>query len=178
MALNDKQTRFCEEYLIDFNATQAAIRAGYSEKTAGSQGHDLLKKPEIQSYLSDKSLRIANKLGINQERVLKEMARIAFSDLRQFFDENGQIKPIHELDDDAAAALASMEIDELYEQEGFRKVNIGQTKKIKIWNKKDSLEQLARYLGLYKEDNEQRKIAIPIMTVDPLAGDGKEVDKK
>ena len=51
--MNEKQKRFCEEYLIDCNATQAAIRAGYSEKTAGSQAFDLLKKPEIQNYIQD-----------------------------------------------------------------------------------------------------------------------------
>lgn len=52
-ALNDKQAAFAREYLVDFNATQAAIRAGYSRKTAGSQGHDLLKKPEIQELLAE-----------------------------------------------------------------------------------------------------------------------------
>ena len=51
--MNEKQKRFCEEYLIDCNATQAAIRAGYSEKTAGSQAFDLLKKPEIQNYIAE-----------------------------------------------------------------------------------------------------------------------------
>jgi phage terminase small subunit len=51
--LNDKQTAFVREYLVDFNATQAAIRAGYSPKTAGSQAHDLLKKPEIQACLAE-----------------------------------------------------------------------------------------------------------------------------
>jgi phage terminase small subunit len=51
--LNDKQTTFVREYLMDFNATQAAIRAGYSRKTAGSQAHDLLKKPEIQACLAE-----------------------------------------------------------------------------------------------------------------------------
>ena len=51
--MNEKQKRFCEEYLIDCNATQAAIRAGYSEKTAGSQAFDLLKKPEIQNYIQE-----------------------------------------------------------------------------------------------------------------------------
>lgn len=54
MALNDKQRRFVDEYLVDLNATQAAIRAGYSPKTAGSQAFDLLKKPEIHEYIEER----------------------------------------------------------------------------------------------------------------------------
>lgn len=173
MALNDKQTRFCEEYLIDFNATKAAIRAGYSKKSAYSIGSENLTKPEIQEYLAKKSDKVANKLGINQERVLQEIARLAFSDIRKYYDEDGKLKPIHELDDDAAAALAGVEVDELFDQQGFNKVEVGQTKKIKVWNKKDGLEQLARYLGLYEKDNKQKQTPVPVMNIDPLGGETK-----
>ena len=75
--LNDKQAAFVREYLVDFNATQAAIRAGYSKRTAGSQAHDLLKKPEIQAALSEGQKRLAEVTETEAEwirRRLKEEA--------------------------------------------------------------------------------------------------------
>ena len=75
--LNDKQAAFVREYLVDFNATQAAIRAGYSKKTAGSQAHDLLKKPEVQAALSEGQKRLAEATETEAEwirRRLKEEA--------------------------------------------------------------------------------------------------------
>lgn len=77
MALNDKQKRFIEEYLIDLNATQAAIRAGYSEKTAGSQGHDLLKHPEISRALEKAQAQRSEKVGISAEWVLENLKNVA-----------------------------------------------------------------------------------------------------
>lgn len=79
MSLNEKQKRFVLEYLIDLNATQAAIRAGYSKKTAYSIGQENLKKPEIQKAIQAKQNKLQNKLEITQERVLEELAQVAFS---------------------------------------------------------------------------------------------------
>lgn len=79
MPLNEKQKRFVLEYLIDLNATQAAIRAGYSKKTAYSMGQENLKKPEIQKAIQAKQNKLQNKLEITQERVLQELAQIAFA---------------------------------------------------------------------------------------------------
>lgn len=109
--LNDKQKRFILEYLIDFNATQAAIRAGYSAKTAGSQAHKLLLNPEIQAAIRREQEKTANRLTLTREKVLEQYARIAFSDSRAFFDKDGRLLPVPELDDDASAALQSYEVE-------------------------------------------------------------------
>ena len=77
--LTPKQRRFIDEYLIDLNATQAAIRAGYSEKTAYSIGLQNLKKLEIQAEIQKRRNRLQSKLEITQERVLQELAAIAFT---------------------------------------------------------------------------------------------------
>lgn len=77
---NDKHERFCQEYLVDFNATQAAIRAGYSKKTAGSQAHDLLKKPEIQARLAELKGEIAERLRIEQDEVFNRWWNTANAD--------------------------------------------------------------------------------------------------
>jgi phage terminase small subunit len=81
--VNKKQELFVQEYLVDLNATQAAIRAGYSKKTAGAVGHDLLKHPEIESALQKAMDRRSNKVGVTAERVLKELEVIAFSDISE-----------------------------------------------------------------------------------------------
>ncbi|WP_082017872.1 terminase small subunit [Leisingera sp. ANG-Vp] len=83
MALTAKQERFVAEYLIDLNATQAAIRAGYSAKTAHSVGHENLRKPEIAKAIQEAQAKRSEKTGITQERVLQELARIGFADIRK-----------------------------------------------------------------------------------------------
>lgn len=78
--LTEKQKRFCEEYLIDFNATQAALRAGYSQKTAYSIGDENLRKPEIQSEIQTLIQKRSERTGISADTVITELAKIAFSD--------------------------------------------------------------------------------------------------
>lgn len=77
MALNDKQRRFVDEYLVDSNATQAAIRAGYSAKTAGSQGHDLLKHPEISQAIQEGQEALSNRATMTAADVIERLAEIA-----------------------------------------------------------------------------------------------------
>ena len=79
MALTDKQKRFCEEYLIDLNATQAAIRAGYSPKTAEQTESRLLRNVKVQEYIAKRQKELSRSTEITQERVIKELALIAFS---------------------------------------------------------------------------------------------------
>jgi phage terminase small subunit len=78
--LTPKQEKFCTEYLVDLNATQAATRAGYSAKTAGAIGFELLKKPQIQSQIEINRVEVAKTTGITPERVLQELGKIAFAD--------------------------------------------------------------------------------------------------
>lgn len=150
-SLNDKQKLFCEHYLISFNATQAAIKAGYSKNSAYSQAHDLLKKPEIQKYLQSKKERIAAKLEITQERTMQEIGRIAFSDIRKILTARNTIIPIASLDDDTAAALSSLQVDELYAGSEGQKYWVGQSKKIRMYDKTKALEMLAKHFGIYQE---------------------------
>lgn len=151
-ALNARQVRFVEEYLVDFNATQAAIRAGYSKRTASEQGYDLLRKPQIAEAIQAKQRELSAKTGITVERVVQELARLAFSDIRKLYREDGSLKNPTELDDEAAAALAGVDVVELA---GAMKVggeDGGQhaamyVKKVKLWDKKGALETLLKHLG-------------------------------
>lgn len=109
--LNAKQERFVLEYLVDLNATQAAIRAGYSQKTAGAQAHDLLKKPEIQDAIAAARNATSQRLELTREDCIRQYQRIAFSDPRKLFSPGGGILPITQLDDDTAAAVQGYEIE-------------------------------------------------------------------
>ena len=78
---NPKQSAFCREYVLDYNGTQAAIRAGYSKRTAYSQSFDLLKKPESQKEIQALESRIENKVIITKDKILRELSMIGFANL-------------------------------------------------------------------------------------------------
>ena len=93
MSINDKQTAFVREYLVDFNATQAAIRAGYSKRTAGSQAHDLLKKPEIQAALGEGQKRLAEVTETEAEWVRRRLKEEA-TDYTEFASHSARIRAL------------------------------------------------------------------------------------
>jgi len=164
MALTTKQIRFCQEYVTDFNATQSAIRAGYSEDTAGSIGHENLKKPEIEAYINELKNDSANALQITREKVLSAWKQLAYYDARKFYDDSGNLLDIQKLDDETAFALAGFEITE---EKGIDIITgefgvTGHTKKIKMSDRTKALEMLTRYLGLLEKDNMQSAPVINI----------------
>ena len=145
--LTPKQERFVEEYLTDLNATQAAIRAGYSEESARSIGCENLTKPDIQDAIAAARKALAEGCGITLERVQKEYARLAFLDIRKAFDEEGRLKPIHELDDDTAAAILGLEVETLFDGKGQDREIVGRLHKIKLSDKRASLDSIAKLFG-------------------------------
>ncbi len=112
--LNEKQRQFAKEYLIDLNATQAAIRAGYSPKAAGQVGFKLLKNDQVQAILATGRKRVEDKLDISRERIMREYARVAFSDIRNYgeWDAAGRatMKPSTDLSDDHTAAISELTV--------------------------------------------------------------------
>ena len=153
--MTPKQAAFVDEYLIDLNATQAAIRAGYSAKTAGVVGHENLKKPEIAELLSSRMAAREGRTEITQDRVLLELSRLAFLDIRKAFDASGNLKEVCELDDDTAAAIAGIEISESVGESGA----VTRLKKIKFSDKRASLDLAGRHLGMWND-----KVALTIET--------------
>jgi len=147
--LTPKQQRFVEEYLVDLNATQAAIRAKYSAKTAPFIGHENLKKPNIAAAISRRMKDRARRTEITQDRVLAEYAKLAFYDPRAFYDDNGDLIPIKQLDDQSAAAVAGMDVAST--TEGKLPITI---RKIKLADKKGALDSIARHLGMFVDRTE------------------------
>ena len=154
MALNEKQRLFVGEYLIDLNATQAAKRAGYSAKTSHVIGHELLKKPEIAAAVSEAMAAREKRTHITQDRVLQELARLAFSDIRKAFREDGTLKPPSELDDDMAAALAGIDTTTERLRGGEEDATSLTTKKIKVFDKGAALTLAMKHLGMLTEKSE------------------------
>jgi phage terminase small subunit len=149
--INPKQQRFVDEYLVDLNATKAAIRAGYSEKTAGQQAFDLLKKPEIQDAIEVAQKSRQQRTHITQDRVLQELARIAFFDPRKLLDESGNPRSLTDLDDDTAAAVAGLDLLEEYRGSGDEREFVGYVKKFKIADKNTALTNAMRHLGMLND---------------------------
>lgn len=154
--LNTRQRAFVAEYIKDSNATKAAIRAGYSEGPAGQIGFKLLKNAQISAEIEQGREQIVAQVtaetGITLERTLREIAKGAFHDPRKFFNATGGLRPVLDLDDATAAALAGFEVAEIKAGEGLV---IGETKKIKIADRKGYLDMLMKHLGGYKKDNDQ-----------------------
>lgn len=150
MPLTPKQQRFVEEYLVDLNATQAAIRAKYSIKTARQVGSENLSKPVIAAAIAEAMKKREQRTNLTADRVLKELERIAFSDPRRFYDADGNLKDPQDWDDDTAAAVASLEVEEEIEKNGHRHITT-RLKKIKRWDKNAALLQAMRHLGLLKD---------------------------
>ena len=153
--LTDKQKRFCDEYLIDGNATQAAIRAGYSPKTANEQGARLLANVSISEYIRARQKKTADKLSLTHERLAEEYARVAFSDVRRLYNEDGSLKDPKDWDDDMAAAVAGVETIE--ERDPKTKQLTGYTRKVKLWSKSAAMADVGKHLGFFEKDNEQKK---------------------
>lgn len=149
--LTPRQERFVAEYLTDLNATKAAIRAGYSKRSAYSQGHDLLKKPEVQEAISKATAKRATKLELTAERVLLEATRLAFADPAQAFTPEGALLPLPEIPEELRRAVSGLDVEALFEGRGESREQVGTLRKIRFWSKPDALELLAKHLKLLTE---------------------------
>jgi len=166
--LSNKMELFCQEYLVDLNATQAAIRAGYSEYTAKEIGYENLTKLHIQERIKELQKHRAEKLGITQERVLKEYARLSFFDIRKIYTEDGRLKEVRDLDDDTAAAIMGIDAVILSRDEGQSVQE--SVKKYKMADKKGALDSVAKHLGMFGSDPDTQKVVVKIVDMTGKAG--------
>lgn len=157
MALNPKQERFCEEYIIDLNATQAAIRAGYSEDTAGSQAHDLLKKPEIYSLISELRAKISDNNGNLVQRVIDELIKVGFSNIQDYISTGNEVRDLSLVDSGKASAIAGVKKSTTTFGDGNGNEGVKEVVEFKMWDKISALEKIGRHLGIFEKDNSQSK---------------------
>jgi len=144
--LSQVQKRFVEEYIIDLNATRAAITAGYSKNTATMQASRLLTKANVNEAIRNKIKERSNRTEVTSDMVLKELALIAFFDPRNLFDDNGKLKRVSDLEPEIAKAIAS--IDAIKRKDGEEWVDVD---KVKVNDKIRSLELLGKHLGMFTD---------------------------
>lgn len=142
--LTEKQQRFVDEYLIDLNATQAAIRAGYSVKSANEQGSQNLAKLSIQQAIAEQMAERSKRTGINQDRVVLELAKIALVKMTDIVDSQGRIKSDASPDD-----LACIESVKYKESESDTGSSV--EREVKIASKLKALELLGKHLGMWND---------------------------
>ncbi len=147
---NQQHELFCREYVATrFNGRRAAIMAGYDGENPSHSAWALRQRPEIKDRIAELSERVLDVAQVTGDMIVLEAARIAFSDIRQVFDEDGNLKPIHQLSDDAAAAIEGIEIDTKNETEidedGNKKFVTIRTAKIKRAPKLAALRLLMEY---------------------------------
>ena len=105
MKLNPKRERFCQEFVVDHNATQAVISAGYAEKTATSQASRLLTKVNVQQRIADLQRDIRERTDVDIDQVIEALARVAFFDPQSLFDDDGKLIPVEQPPANVAKAV-------------------------------------------------------------------------
>jgi phage terminase small subunit len=182
VALTDRQRLFVAEYLVDLNATQAAIRAGYSPRTARQQGNRLLTHVDVQPAIiaaqAERAQRVAAQVQQVEslaDRVLREVSLIAFSDIGdvvEFTADGPRMRPMHEIPESARRTISNLEV----RQEHGTEDRPGATcVKFKQWSKDANLAKLMQHLGLLVEKHEHSgevrlKISAEELSDDELAG--------
>jgi phage terminase small subunit len=179
-ALNSRRLTFCKEYIIDFNGSRAAICAGFAENSARSTASFLLTNPNIQAEIDRLRKAREDRLEASADFVVRELMRIAKFDIRQAYDSDGSLKAPHDLPDDVAKVISSVEVDELYEGVGKDREKIGVTKKIKTWDKIRALEALGEHFGIFKRPgdtdpakDEKKKQLDLLQIIKIMSKDGK-----
>lgn len=145
--LTPKQARFVEEYLRDLNATQAAIRAGYSEKTANEQGAQLLAKPAVAEAVDAAKLARSVETRVGNRYVLRSLVEQAEADLKDLFDpKTNDLLPIEQRPPVWRTGLVqSVEIEALFAGHGKDRIQVGNTKKIRLADRTRILELIGKH---------------------------------
>lgn len=159
--LSEKQKRFGDEYVIDLNATAAYIRAGYSEKGASVSAFKLLANTNLQKYIQEKKIQLQETTGVTAQMVIKELAKIGFSNIHDFLEADNEVTDLSQLERDSLAPVESIK-KTVTEFEGGSKTTVA----FKLYDKVSALEKLGRHLGIFEIDNTQKKAAITVQIDD------------
>nr|DAK31925.1 MAG TPA: Terminase small subunit [Caudoviricetes sp.] len=168
MKLTAKQIRFVDEYLVDFNATQASIRAGYKAKTAHVIGAENLRKPKITEEIARRQKDLQKRTEISQDRVVKELARIAFANIADYLHVETQTRT---KDDGTEVTYQTVMFNETQELSADQRAALAVVKQsvngfeLKLHDKIKALELLGRHIGMFND-----KIEVRATVENPFAG--------
>jgi phage terminase small subunit len=158
MELTEQQKKFCREYMKDFNGKQAAVRAGYSEKTAQEQSSRLLSNVKVAIFLESLKDKAAEKNEQLTNDIIEEIKKCGFSNIQNYLDGGNEIKDLSTISVEHAACVESIKKTVTEFGEDGTKTSIA----FKLHSKLDALEKLAKYVGLYEADNKQRGAIITV----------------
>lgn len=152
--LTEKQKKFVDEYLVDLNATQAAIRAGYSPESAGSIGSENLQKPEIRARVDKELAERAKRTGINADRILLELAKIALLNPKDVIDfATAEVKP--DAAEEDLATIAGMKVKYVphkdFDDDGEPVIETAIEREVKFADKLKALELCGKHLGMFTD---------------------------
>lgn len=140
-----KQKRFCEEYLIDLNATQAAIRAGYSPETAKSVGSENLTKPDLRARIDAEIAKRSRRTGVSADRVVRELAKIAFVNAADIIDpDTATVRPDASEEDKTCIAAVKFRSSSGESSDSVER-------EIRLCDKLKALELLGKHLGMFSD---------------------------
>lgn len=164
-ALTDRQKRFCEEYVIDWNASRAAREAGYSEKTSGEQGYQLLQKPLIQAHIEEITKDLQRLAGVSALRNILELKNIAYSNISDVHDSWITLKDWETLPKHIKASIYSIKHSTrtVKDEEG-NPVSI-ETVEIKMHDKRQAIEALNKMLGYNEPEKVQQMGSVQVIQV-------------
>lgn len=166
-SMDQRYEDFVEAFLSNGgDLTKSALAAGYSKGGAHKAGYRLSRNVQVLSMLDKRRTVVFDNLQITTERILKERARLAFFDVRKLFDKDGRPIAVHLLDDDTAAVVAGIDVEDLFDGSGKMKERIGTVRKYKLADKNASLTSLEKQRGMYAADNAQQTPDLPEGTHD------------
>ncbi len=160
-SLSDKEKMFGKEYLVDLNGTQAAIRAGYSKKTAREQASRLLTKVNIQEYTKTLMEKRSERIEITADKVLQEVAKLAFSNMGDYvkFNEDGTVSiDLSKVSREQAAAIQEITVEQFMDRSKDKEGERVRRVKFKLADKKPTLELLGKHLKLFTEVFEDSRV--------------------
>jgi phage terminase small subunit len=139
------------EYLVDLNAAQAYIRAGYSAKTAETCGPRLLRKAQVAAEIQRRMTKREERVEVTSDTVLRELLLVATTDLSKAYDTGGNLLPIQDIPEDCRRAIAGIKVFEEFDGYGENRVKVGEVREVKFWDKPKALELLGKHLKLFTE---------------------------
>jgi len=145
-----QRQKFCYKYFECGNATKSALYAGFSENTAGQIGYNLLQEQEIKDFIGELKAEMVNRSMITQDKIVAEYAKLGFSNIQDYMDDNLEFN-LHEIPRDEAAAISTIK-KTVTEFEGGSKTSV----EFKLHDKPTALNALGRHLGIFDKDNKQR----------------------
>lgn len=182
--MTDAQKRFCDEYLIDLNATRA-YKVAYprckKDETANAASSRMLRNVKVQEYISEKQQEIEERTEVTQDMVIKELANIAFFNIKNIYNNNGTLKTVKDIDEETIRAISSVKV---LQKAGAMKININmegqdnevpiehiqeQTIEFKANDKVKALELLGKHLGMFNDINVNMKNAIQVELIDDVS---------